>query len=486
MVGAGLVTRVAALAATLVVVRHVSQLDYGEATVAAIAVLTTNALSSLGIGQYVIIKARGRRDLTFHATTYQLALGAVTLVALWVFREPLAAWSKAPGMVRYLPPMVASMILDRLSFMPERLLMRDLRFGRVATARSASELAYAGVAAVTAILGWGGMSIMAGNVARSALRAGILMPSVDRREWLEPCALRRDTTVDLFKFSLPLAVATVAYVAAIRWDNLIVASFFGAAAMAGYNVAYNLAGMASGLIGDQLVDVLVPTFGVVEEGRRREGLIKAARLAGLVAIPLCTGLAAVAPTVVATFLSASWHDVSPMLAILSVAMVFGPLGGLIVAYLQACAMPWRSGSIPVVTMIAILGAVATIGRFGILWACVGVLGGSLLAVAVSFLLIPRTDRVPLRRLAATQIGPLLASIPMAAVVLGVRYLLFRLGVGAGALRLLAEVALGGAAYAGAAWIVARPAATELLGLVDRAFLRRGRPVSPSAAPSRPA
>jgi PST family polysaccharide transporter len=480
MFAGGLAARILGLVGTLLVVRYVAPDEYGEALVAAIVIGTASTFSSIGIGQFVIVKAGGRRDLAFHATAYQFLLGLVALGLVLVLQRPIAAWSHAPGVGRYLPVLAVSMLLDRLWFVPERTLMRDLRFRTVTLVRSAGELAYTAVSVAGALLGWGGMAIAAGNVARSAVKAAMVLRAVDRREWLQPCRLRRDATAALLRFGLPLAVGTIAGYAAGRWDNLLVSSFYGPAVMAAYSIAYNLAGMAAGLVVEQVVDVLVPSFARADARGRADGLLRGAALLAVVTTPLCFGLAAVSPTLVSTFFEPRWAAVAPMLAALSVAAILGPTVGLILAYLQAVDRARLAMVVQLVALVAVLGAVATLGRLGPLWTCAAVGVGALLCVLSGAVAVQVVSGIPAHRLLSTQLGPILASGPMVAAVLATRWGLARAAVDVRYGNLALEVAVGAVFYGGAALLLARSAATDLLGLAQAAFLRRRAP--PPASP----
>lgn len=471
MFAAGLVTRVVSLVGTLLVVRYVTPGDYGEAITAAILIGTASTFSSLGIGQFVIVKGGGRRDLAFHATVFQLVLGAVALGVVLLMASPFAAWTRAPGLGRYLPPMALSMLLDRLWLVPERTLMRDMRFRTVALARSAGELAYTGVSLATAMLGWGGMAIAAGNVARSGARALVTVPAVDRRDWLEPTPLRRDASLAVFRFGLPLAVASIAAYGAGKWDNLLVAGFFGPAVMAAYNIAYNLAGVASAIVAEHVIDILVPSFARTERGRRPDALVRGAALVALISAPLCLGLAAVSPTAVATLFDPKWAAVAPLLAALSVAATQAPMVGLVQAYLQAADRSRLAMIVQLTLVVAIIGSVATVGRLGPLWTAGAVGIGSFVCVLVGARLVRAVDGVPVHRLLSTQLGPLLACLPMVGAVLGVRWLLARAGLHVPYLNLAVEIAAGAAAYCAAVFVVARGVTRDLIGLVQRAFSR---------------
>ena len=84
--------------------------------------------------------------------------------------------------------------------------MRDLRFGALSAVRTASDLAYSVVSVGAAALGWGGTALVAGNLARSGLRALLFGLSVKRREWLEPGRLNLRETRELLAFGVPMAL----------------------------------------------------------------------------------------------------------------------------------------------------------------------------------------------------------------------------------------------------------------------------------------
>jgi PST family polysaccharide transporter len=333
------------------------------------------------------------------------------------------------------------------------------------------------VALGTAVAGWGGMAIVAGNVARSFAKAVAMTAAVDRREWLEPCPIRRDVARDIFAFGLPLAIATIAGYAAVRWDNLLVSRFFGPSVMAAYNIAYNLAGLAPGLVLDQVLDVLVPSFARTAPERRRDGLLRGAELVALIATPLCLGVAVVAPTLVATVLDARWASAAPMLAILSAAAVFAPLQVLAGTFLQGSGRPVAVMTLALVALAAIMSSVGTVGRLGPLWTCGAVGLAALLNVLVAAYAVRRAGGPEMRPFLATLARPLLAAAPMVGAVLAARWLLSSAGVAAGATRLVVEVAAGAVAYPAAALLVARRPAAELVRLLQAALARRRAPAA---------
>src|SRR5262249_13117117 len=138
-IGAGMVARGIGLVSTLVLARFVAPSAYGAVTVAAVLVMTASQISTLGFGQYLIATPAASRSTAFHATVLHLAAGAAAYAGLLVIQRRLAAGLDAPELVRFVPGLVLAGLLDRLSYVPERVLVRDLRFGWLSAARTLGE-----------------------------------------------------------------------------------------------------------------------------------------------------------------------------------------------------------------------------------------------------------------------------------------------------------------------------------------------------------
>ena len=123
--------------------------------------------------------------------------------------------------------------------------------------------------------------------------------------------------------------------AATRWDSLLMSKLFGPAVMARYNLSYSLAEMPITNVAEHIGDVLMPTYSLMEESKRRPAVVRAAALMSLMISPLGVGLGAIAPVLVPAFFDARWASMAPMLMILSIMTVFRPMTWPAVAYLQA-------------------------------------------------------------------------------------------------------------------------------------------------------
>jgi PST family polysaccharide transporter len=461
-ISGSMASRAVGLVGTVLVTRFVAPVEYGEVTVAAVVVLTANQCSTLGFGQYLVARADAPRSVAFHATAFHLVVGVLAAAAVLGVGGRFGVALDAPGMAAFLPGLVVSGLIDRLSYVPERILVRDLRFRAVSGGRALGDVAYSVACVGLAAMGWGGMAIVAGNVARSLARTAVFLRAVELRDWFEPSRPSLDVTRRLFAFGVPMWLGSLCAFASRRWDNLLVSRFFGPATTGVYNLAYNLADVPAIQVGEQIGDVLLPSFARLERSRRGAALARSLGMLALVVFPLAIGLGAVAPTLVDAVFDARWRPIGPMLVLLSALSVTRPVGWTVESYLQACERPrWILG-LEAFKVVALVALIATLGRVSPMWTC-GAVGVAFAAHALLCLwMVQRVEGPSLARSLGALWPALAASAPMVLAVLGARHLLAAGGVGAPWGRLFLEVLAGALGYVLGALLVAPSRVNELV------------------------
>jgi PST family polysaccharide transporter len=397
--------------------------------------------------------------VAWHATVVHVSLGVVALAAVLAIGRPLGAWMRAPALPSYLPGLALAGMLERVAYMPERVLARRMRFRAIGLARTAGEVAYTVGSVALAAAGWGAMAVVAANVVRSVVRLAGLAASVPRGEWLRPARWSPQTVRAMLRFGLPTSVGTAAGMAARRVDNAIVSSMFGAGVVGAYNLAYNVADVPAVQVGEQIGDVLLPSFSRMDPAARRAALVRSTGLLALVTFPLAVGLGAIATPLVEALLRPEWRDVGPMVAVLSALSVVRPVSWVISSYQLACGRPRLDAALEIGKLAAIVVLLPTLGRGGPLRACLAVGVAFGLHSVASMVAVRRLDGVRVRDLAAKCARPLLACAPMAAVVMLVRALVHPAGAA-----VVCAVAAGAAAYALAALLLAPESAADLIRL----------------------
>ncbi len=461
-ISSGIGSRAIGLVGTLLITRFIAPAEYGEVSVAAVLGMSANQLSTVGWGQYLVSRPDAPRSLVFHVTVFHVCLGVLALGVLLLGGERLAPWLDAPHVTRYLPGIALSVLFDRFAFVPERILARDLRFGRLSATRTAGDLTHTGVSLTAAAFGLGGMAIVLGNVARSLVRLVIYVFSVDGRDWLSRCRIDLQQTRELLAFGVPMSLGALCEFATRRWDNLLVSRFFGPGPTGMYNLAYNLADVPAIQIGEQIGDVLLPSFARMDAARRPEAFVRALALLGLVVFPLATGLGVVAPTLVATLFDARWAEMGMMLALLSALSVARPVGWAVASYLQARQLPRTIFKLEAFKLLLLVASLVTFGRRAPLFACAAVGVAFAGHALVSLWVVRQVDGIPLRRSLGSLAPAFAACLVMAAAVLLAQRALGNAQPLRPVIRLGIEVSVGGVAYLAAAALLARRVTQELL------------------------
>jgi PST family polysaccharide transporter len=157
---------------------------------------------------------------------------------------------------------------------------------------------------------------------------------------------------------------------------------------------------------------------------------------------------------------------------LSALSITRPIGWTISSYLQARDRPRAVMALECFKVVALVGAIVTLGRHGPLWTCAAVGVAFALHALGSLWVVQLGDGISLVGMLGRLAPPLLACVPMVGAVLSVRWLVRRADVGGHGVLLMAELAAGAIAYVLAALVVARRASREFLQLLKNALRRR--------------
>lgn len=466
----GVSTRVLQLVGTLILTRFIAPDDYGSVLTASISVITVGAFTSFSFGQYLIAK-RASADVAMQAMVVYFGIGVIAQGVLYALRDPLGAVFDAPDMGKYVLGFAIAQLLDRARYVPERLIMRSLRFRALATINGLGEIAYTAAAVGTAHA-WGAYALMIGALARSTITAILFFYAAPRAEWLVRPRLRAADVRDLFAYGIPLMIAIVTDRAATRWDNLIMSKLFNPGVMGRYNLAYSLAEMPIINVAEHIGEVLMPSFSRMEPALRPRAAVRAAALMGLVVSPLGVGLGAIAPTVVATFFDPRWAMMAPMLTILSIMTVFRPMIWSVLSFAQAAQNTRIVMISSFVRAIVVLALVAVCGAAGgPNWACVGAGIGYALHATLTIVIGGHTIGLPAIAYVRAVARPLLPCVPMYLAVVALQHGLAVAGTPR-VVSLAAQVLAGAAVYIAAAFVLVRPSVDELLRIGREAIRSR--------------
>ncbi|MEP6861901.1 MAG: oligosaccharide flippase family protein [Deltaproteobacteria bacterium] len=464
----GVTSRMIQLVGTLILTRFIAPAEYGDVLTASIAVMTAGVLTSFAFGQNIIAK-NSPPEVAFQAMVLHVGIGIGAMVLVCAAQQPIGDFFDTPKMGHYIYGYALAHLFDRARYVPERLIMRSLKFRTIASTNAIGELLFTALALAFA-RPWGAKAIEFAAVIRSIVQCILYFRASPKNEWLVPTRLRRADVKDLFGYGLPIMVAAVSDRAATRWDNLIMTKLFDAAVMARYNLAYSLAEMPVNNIAEQIGEVLMPSFSRMEESQRARNVVRTAALMAVIVTPLGVGLGAVSNTVVACFFDARWAPMAPMLLVLSVMTVFRPTMWSAIAYIQAVQKTRLVMFSSFFRAVVVLSGVALGGALGDpVWACVGGGIGYALHAIVTIVVSGLVCKFSVRDYLVGVARPLIPCVPMFLAVIGIAHVL------ADAPRLvslISQVATGAVVYTLGAFVFLRPAVDDILRLGREAIGKR--------------
>jgi lipopolysaccharide exporter len=333
------------------------------------------------------------------------------------------------------------------------------------------EASFTATALPLAWMGWGGWSMVVANIVKSIVAVVILINAAGIRSWATPAKLSLSRIKDMLKFGMPLGVQGIAHMASRYWDNLAISYYFGPASLGAYNMAYNLADIPAVQVGEQIALVLLPSMAQLPPERRPRALERSTALLSIVIFPLAIGLGLVAYPLIAWILPANeWQDVAPLLAVLACLSVFRPITWVLSAYMEAESKTGRLMFLELAKVTLLLVGIGLLAPYGVRVAAgaVGLAFG--LTALAGIAMVVHHGPSPVR-LAAAFLQPLAACAVMASAVWLVHRGLVSFGVGHPAVYVVVEIAVGGVAYVGAALVICRETARDLLGLLKKAMKR---------------
>ena len=359
----GLLGRAVGLVGTLLVARHLTPDIVAEVTVATVVALTGNWVAAWGCGQYVVVKGDQGREAIFAASIVYLTAGLVMIAGLLVAAPALASWLQAPRVAEYLPGALLGIGIRRIGAIPDKLLAREMRFGRIAAGTALGDIVYA-IVAVTLVSNTtlGGQSMILAFIAQSTVIAGVTLSATGLRSWLAPVKIPLARLRDLLRFGAPITGEVVLSEGARYWDKPLMLRLVGAHDAGSYGLAFNLAQLPAVYVGGHIGTVMMPAVVRADPVERPGLMVRALTFTALVLFPMSAGLAVCAPTLVEALLPPTWSQVAPLLSVLAIASLPGPGSFILSAFLSAHGRNHRLMWIEVATMASLVAALPGFGQ----------------------------------------------------------------------------------------------------------------------------
>lgn len=455
------------LVTTLVLARLLSKSEFGIVALASSLIAFANLLSALGLGQALIRSKDNvdRRASTYFWVTCCLSVGLATLTA--VLSYPLATLLGQPGAWIYVVALTPVLVLNGATAVPQSLLKRKHKFGRVYTSVGLGALVYFVAQIALALQGYGAWSVIVGQVAGDVVT---LCLALSLGHWRPRLLFDRRLLREDLRFLTGLSFSQILVYAIRNCDYWMVSRSLGAASLGAYYVAYVLPNILRQRVSWAVQAVLYVHMAQADkDAGRREALWRQVwRLQAGLGIPALCGISILADPLVTVLFGAKWHEAVAPLRILSLVALIDL--HMVVVSTTATALGMVGLSVRVLTarLIGCAGgvALALAIRPSVSSAAVGVAIGAVTALIAQERLVSRRLGVGLSLVRGDIAGFGAAAAAMTGVSL---FVLFGFRP-ENLVALLVIPPIGAATYFGAGWIVHRQSFRELMREVHR-FVR---------------
>jgi len=361
--GATIAAKVVDFATTLVLLLFLTRQQVGVASLVISVGMIVEALNGLGTGEALIqARSASRPQLD---TLFWYVLGASALVAgLTLLAAPrIAALYGVAGMGGYFLAIAAKQPLVAAAVIPLALMNRDLQYERIATVGVCATAASALTRLALGAAGAGAWALVAGYAASglyTLLGAQLARPFRPRLR-LRPALIR-----PLARFGLRAAAANIAEQMFRNVDYLLIGWFYGAAQLALYRVAFDIAMEPAMAVATLVSRTALPVLARVAPARSQVAKILAwalARSAALVA-PLMAALVLAAGPLTALLHDHEGHSYAAAatpLRLLAAAALLRALSQSLAAVLIASGRPGTAARLSATMLLLLAGGVVLAG-----------------------------------------------------------------------------------------------------------------------------
>ena len=459
-----LVGQVVSWTMTVFVIRLLSPSDYG---VLAMAVILPSALYLLNdLGLDVVLVQRLAPGEEFRRQVFGVVIAVNLLCALiLITTAPLvAAFFSEPILVPILRVLSLQFLLLVFETLPRARLEQALDFRSQSLISLGANWLGGLTTLALASTGWGVWALVWGRLVSTAattLALNVAAPSL--------C---------LPSFSLAMVRRALSFGGIVTlerggWqlftdaDKVIGGRLWSDATLGLYSVAQDLVSMPMHRTGSLIASIGLPAFSQVQDrlDDLRFYLLKATRITSVLSFPIFIGLAVTAPEAVAVLLGAKWPAAAPLLQILALIMPLRMVATLLPPALWSIGRPGISAGNVLIAALVIPSACLIGAQWGPAGMAMAWLGAFPLVFGITLQRSGGVLGLGVPDFGRAMWAPALASLAMAGVVIGTRYLLPE-HAGAGA-RLLVLVPVGALTYLAALLGLERGALRETAQLVGR-------------------
>lgn len=480
-----LVERSLGLVSTLILVRLLSPADFGIVAMAISFIAMAELLSAFGFDLALIHKQSATESHYHTAWTCNVLLGLAITAMMIALARPIAAFYGQPDVFWVVCFLAVGASLGGMENIGVVAFRKDLQFRKEFAFLLSKKLAAVLVTVPLAFWLRSYWALVAGMLTSRLCGTAIsYLVHPFRPRW------SLESIGELMHFSKWMFINNVVIFFKERTTDFVIGGLKGPAALGLYNVSSEFSNLPLTELAAPMNRAMLPAFAKMQDDREGIQTVfgNTIGVLALIAVPVATGICAIAPLLVPVILGANWLKAIPLMEVLSLAggvvLFHSPICSVLVAKGRPDAVAKCHAVFVGVLIAALLLLVPNLGEIGAAYAVLAAAAAATPAYLWHLRKHVGVGAMPFLRGIAR---PLLAS---AVMVLVLRHALPMADASSGvawqALLLVYSIALGAIVYAVvilAAWLaLGRPAGAEQIALdqLRRVIASKRAPVKDSA------
>jgi O-antigen/teichoic acid export membrane protein len=398
--------------------------EYGVVAGALIATDFAAMIYGMGLAPTLVQRREVRPDHVGTAFSSALFVAVLAAVGMWYAAPLIAELLEIPQLTEILKVLAWLAPFGAFSVLCEALLARNMQLKRVAMRPLFSFTTSTFLVAIPlAWYGFGYWSLVAMQAVDMVVSAVAL--GFAARKLLVWPRFSRHAFADLWRLSLGFTINQPFVYLTQTSDRFIIARVLGTATLGIYTRASFFSNTASTLFGNIARLAVFPAMAKVQqdEARLRSALLKSFSVLALLVLPVSAFCVIFAPELVDLLLGNKWQAAVAPFAILSGTLYFSLAWRNCATLFQALGHPYWLTAVLICRAAALIAGIWWVSPYGLTAIC-GVIGGVLaLMLGIMLIVVKHAIDLPLQRVAAVHLRPLVITAATSGLCLTVKTLL---------------------------------------------------------------
>ena len=465
---AEIVSRSASPLIMLILARLLTPEDFGIVGVAMIAIGLAQIIQNFGFEKALIqreTEIAESANIVFWTNT---GIGVIVYLIIFANAPLIADFFHEPKVVDVLRVLCLQIILVSLATVHLALLQREFGFKQLFIARLAPSFVPGVVSIPLALIGQGVWALVWGSLTGAFVQLFLFW---HLSKWRPKLSFNVSVAKQLFSFGIWVTLEMLLGWLIVWGDSIILGHFLGVHELGVYRVGMTFIALVFGLF-NSLIPIAYSSFSRLQSNHveLKSSFLKTSQLMAAISLPIGFILALTAHPISSLVFGQKWQGIEVVISIIGIMHAIAWLVGINPEVYRAVGRPDVNVKLLIAAVIYYIPVYVLAAPYGLLVFCLARLGVAVVAMPLHFFVVNRILQLPFTYLRTCIKSPLLASLPMIAIIYGGVNVFNPFDGWQGWLKLAFVLLLGVGSYVAMMWLLDRKFTQQTIRLIKEAVL----------------